>query len=95
MPAVFRYCELDTQKLEVRLPNEKLEQLKLTIAQWLHRKSASKRELLSLIGQLIHATKVVIPGRVFLRHMITLSTVRPNLDDRVRLNVEFRSDLMW
>ncbi len=87
--------ELDTCTMEMRLPKDKLVWLKETILQWQQRKSARKRALLSLIGQLIHVTKVVIPGQIFLHRMITLSTVRPGLNDRVRLNREFRSDLAW
>ena len=61
-----------------------------------------KRELLSLIGQLQHACRVVRAGRTFLRRMIDLSSsvnhwVRNStqLDHWVRLNRGFRSDLRW
>ena len=59
------------------------------------RKSCTKRELLSLIGQLQHACKVVRYGRAFLRRMITLSTSVRELHHHVRLNTSFRSDLQW
>ena len=41
--------------------------LKAKVAEWLSRKKATKRQLLSLIGHLAHAAKVVTPGRTFVR----------------------------
>ena len=70
----FLGIELDTCLMEMRLPQEKLERLKATVAEWIPKKAATKRQLQSLIGQLVHAAKVVIPGRIFLRRMIDLST---------------------
>ena len=86
---------LDSSKMELRLPVEKLQLLKTLITTWLNRKTASKRELLSLIGHLSHATKVVPEGRTFLRRMIDLASTGHQLEHLIRLNVSFRSDLMW
>ena len=47
---------LDTIAMEIRLPVVKLQQLKHLLNSWVSRKSCSKRELLSLIGSLQHAT---------------------------------------
>ena len=69
--------------------------LKALIAQWQHKKACTKRELLSVIGQLQHACKVVRPGRTFLRRMIDLSTHAKELHHYLRLNAAFRSDLQW
>ena len=49
--------------MEARLPNEKLERTKRVVCEWLHKKSATKQEIPSLLQ---HATKVVQPGRSFL-----------------------------
>ena len=54
---VFLGLELDTQKLEIRLPPEKLERIKASPASWRGRKACKKRELLSLIGMLSHASR--------------------------------------
>ena len=91
----FLGIEVDTVAQEVRLPMEKLRRLQREIRSWSSRKSCTKRELLSLVGQLQHAGCVVRPGRTFLRRMISLSTIPKGLHHRVRLNVGFRSDLMW
>ena len=46
--------------MELRLPQEKLGQLKVMIQDWKARKFCSKRELLSLIGRLQHACLKVV-----------------------------------
>ncbi|MCG8621671.1 MAG: hypothetical protein MJE68_06690, partial [Proteobacteria bacterium] len=86
---------LDTAAMEIRLPEEKLHHLKSLLWAWIPRKSCSKRELLSLIGSLQHASAVVRPGRVFLRRMIDLSKRQMYLDAPIRLNNDFRADLRW
>lgn len=91
----FLGIELDSQAMEVRLPATKLQRLKEEISRWRHRRSCTKRELLSLVGQLQHACCVVKPGRTFLRRMITLSASVRELHYNIRLNKEFRSDLEW
>ena len=86
---------LDTEKMVIRLPQDKLIQLRKLIGKWKGRKTCCKRQLLSLIGQLQHACKVVRPGRSFLRRMIDLSTVAKKLHHRIRLNRGFQTDLLW
>ena len=92
---VFLGIQLDKQKLQMRLPEEKLRELKLLITKWLSRKAGTKRELLSLIGKLSHAAKIVAPGRIFLRQMINVAHRVKHLDHWVHLNQEFKSDLAW
>ena len=86
---------IDTVKLELRLPHDKLARLCQAIQSWRVRKACTKRELLSLIGQLQHAATVVRPGRTFLRRMIDLAARFKNIDHWIRLNAEFRADLQW
>ena len=57
----FLGIELDTVAMMVRLPREKLHCLQREIRKWKGRCSCSKKELLSLIGQLQHACCVVKP----------------------------------
>ena len=52
-------------------------------------------DLMSLIGVLSHACKVVWPGRSFLRRLFDLGKVVKHLDHFVRLNKEARSDIEW
>ena len=92
---VFLGIELDTHTLTARLPQEKLQRLSALVDAWQDRKACTKRELLSLLGVLQHAAMVVRFGRVFIRRMIELSKVAKEDHHFVRLNKEFRSDLLW
>ena len=80
--------ELDTVALEIRLPPEKLKQLKAMLASWRGRKACKKRELLSLIGILTHAGKAVRAGRSFTRRLIDLAKSVKHIDQYVRLSRE-------
>ncbi len=86
---------LDTDKMIVSLPKEKLTRLLKLVSSWQSRKSCTKHELESLIGQLQHASAVVKPGRSFLRQMIILNKSRRDPSVPLRLNKHFRSDLAW
>ncbi len=91
----FLGIELDTAELELRLPQDKLARLTTELAGWRGRKACKKRDLLSLIGVLSHACKVVRAGRTFLRRLIELSTTTKRLEHFVRLSREARSDIEW
>ena len=91
----FLGIELDSMAMEIRLPPEKLAHLRKELTTWKTRKACKKRDLLSLIGLLSHACKVVRSGRSFLRRLIDLSTVPKHLEHFVRLNSEARSDIEW
>ena len=45
--------------MEACLPLEKLDRMRETVALWLPKKKAAKRDILSLVGLLQHATKIV------------------------------------
>ena len=91
----FLGLQLDTEKMEVRLPEDKMARLHQLLSEWSSRRTCTKREFLSLLGVLHHACQVVPPGRSFLRHMIELSKVAKQLHHHIRLNADFRSDLEW
>ena len=62
---------------------------------WLSREVCSKRELLSLIGVLHHASTVIRPGRSFVRRLIDLLTSVRLLDRPLRLNCSASEDIAW
>ena len=86
---------LDTIRMEARLPDDKFSRIRHTFTEWLGRKSATKWEILSLVGLLQHAAKVVQPGHTFVRCMYSVAARVQELDYYTRLNQEFRSDLHW
>ena len=91
----FLGMELDSHEMAIRLPADKLERLRQLLTDWKGRKAGKKREPLSLISYLQHASKAVRQGHSFLRRLIALSTAVNKLDNFVRLNVSARSDIQW
>ena len=65
------------------------------VSTWLKIKKATKREILSIVGLLHHATKVVQCGRPFLSRMYATTAKGKQLDYYTHLNRDFHSDLHW
>ena len=86
---------LDSIALEARLPTDKLENIHQALHRWSSRTRCKKQELLSLIGTLSFAAKVVPAGRSFLRRMIDTSTTAQNPQDTIPLPETFKLDLTW
>lgn len=84
---------LDTDRMEARLPDEKLVRISQLVQQFSTRKSCTKRELLSLLGHLNFASRVVLPVRSFVSYLISLSTKARDLHKYVALKSECRLDL--
>ena len=87
--------EIDSSKMELRLPEKKIEEMSGILAQLKGRKKCTKRELLSLIGKLSFASKIIPSGRTFIRRLIDLSTTVRRLSHRVSLNHVAREDINW
>ena len=92
---VFLGLELDSIKLEIRLPESKLRRLLLLLKKWEGKRAGKKRDLLSLIGYLHHASKAMRQGRSFLRRLINLSMAVKPMDGFIQLNLAARSDIRW
>ena len=86
---------LDTQLMQVRLPDDKLHRIKKQVASWLSRRKATKRDILSLVGLLQHVTKVVTPGRTFVSRMHGAAARLKKLSHVTRLTKDFHSNLRW
>ena len=91
----FLGVELDTVKMEIRLPEEKLLRIRHELSGWLRRKRATKHDILSLVGLLQHATKVVQPREPFVSRMYTTAARVKELDFYMKHNKEFCSNLIW
>ena len=87
---------LDTNKMEARLPIEKVQRISEILQSFQNRKSCTKRELLSLLGHLNFACRVIKPGRSFVSFLISLSTTVKELHHHVKLTEQVRLDIeMW
>ena len=80
---------------EIRLPPDKLARLRDCLPAWRTRQKCTKRKLLSLIGVLPFACKVVRSGRIFLRRLIALSMTVPALAHHISLPAAARADIAW
>ena len=77
-------------------PPDKLSQARTLLANWRKRSSCKLKELPSLIGVLQFACRVISPGRIFLRRMISLTSGVKQPYHFVKLNSGFYKDLaMW
>ena len=91
----FLGIKIDTMAGVLRLPQDKFKCMRATLGQWSSRRVCKRRELESLIGTQQHACKVIQPGRAFLRRLIDLLHVSHCPHHHIRLNQQFRADLLW
>ena len=85
---IYLGIEIDFINMVIRLPTDKFSELLSLLSEWYDRKKCTKRELLSLIGKLSFAPKVVQPGRIFLCRLIDLSTTGRELYHHISINRE-------
>ncbi len=91
----FLGIEVDTVAMQLRLPQEKLVELRELVASWRNRQLCIKKELQSLTGKLQHACSVVKPGRSFLRRLFELQAGTKKDHHHIPLCSAARSDIMW
>lgn len=84
---------LDTETMQLELPNEKLVRIRAIISSFLNRISVKKIELLQLLGHLGFAARAIVVGRPFVSHLLSLAHSVPELHYHVYLNQESRRDL--
>jgi len=83
--------------MKSHLPEDKLQSTQQLFKEWLGKRNAItiKHEILSLVGVLQHAVKVVLLWRTFVSRMYATTAKVKELDYFTRLNKDFRSDLSW
>lgn len=91
----FLGIELDSHSMVARLPADRKSELQDALSKIRSKKKCTKRELLSLIGRLAFACRVVPAGRTFMRRMIDLSCTVKRLNHRIWITVEAKRDLDW
>lgn len=93
---VTRYLGIlfDTQKMELRLPEDELAKLQKDIEFFRGKRRATVHQIQKLCGSLSHASKVVRGGRIFSHRVLELLKGLPNRK-RIRLSPGFRADLEW
>jgi hypothetical protein len=88
--------ELSTKDMLARLPLNKLERIRSYVAEFISRKKCRKRQLLSLLGHLQFACRVITPGRAFTARILQAAHSVRELCHFVTLSREVKLDLhMW
>ena len=84
----------DTVKRTIEVPEEKLRNIIGELEYWRNKGNATRREIQSIIGKLLHIAKCVKPARLFIGRM--LCTLRRAPDrGRISLDADFRQDIKW
>lgn len=78
--------------MELRVHADKLQHAPDEINRWLGRSTASKKELQSLLGTLIHLATAIRPGRRFVSRIIDMIKAERF---PVSLDTNFRTDIAW
>jgi hypothetical protein len=92
----FSGIEFDTVAMELRLPCEKLTELRQRIKLLLGCKNTTLREIQSIIGLLNFACQVVAPGRAFCRRLIDATCKVKKSWHKVRISVGMKKHLqVW
>ena len=64
--------DMDSVERMVSIPDAKLHQIVFSVKEWLQKHFCSKRQLQSLLGNILYVHKCVKPGRFFLNEMLEL-----------------------
>ncbi|XP_068584257.1 uncharacterized protein [Cebidichthys violaceus] len=91
----FLGITLDTIEMKASLPAEKLERIGDISQSYTTSEVVTKQDLLSLLGHLNYAMRVVPQGRSYISSLLDLASSVPNLHDVISLNEGCRSDLRF
>ena len=90
----FLGIHVDSTTCRLFIPDEKLQETKTFIHDWIGRSKASKRQLQSLIGKIAWAAKCAKPLRPILRSIIDLQAKLKHESCHVRLPAAVKQDLL-
>ncbi len=83
-------------KFQASLPKEKIDRIITIASNLLDSNHCSKRDLLSLLGHLNYAMRIIPQGRPFISHLLTLAMSASSLEQIISLNQPCWADLkLW
>ena len=91
----FLGFELDSLRNEIRIPEQKMQEIKTEVARWLYKKSWRRKELESLVGRLCHASRVVQPGKTFMCRLFEVLAGSRQAHHHIRLSSAVCADILW
>ena len=87
--------QVDTVDMTISVTPARVQELSLLLDTWLHKKSATKRELQSLLGKLSFVSKCVRQSRIFLMRLLDLLRSVKRNHHHVNVTSECRKDIKW
>ena len=91
----FLGISISTTDFTLSIPEKKVNDILQELPRWCARKTCTKRELESLHGRLNFFSKVIVPGRLFVRRLIELSTTVRHRNHHITMNKQAREDIHW
>lgn len=91
----FLDIEVDTASFQLQLLREKILRLQEKLASSIQKWSLTKKELQNLVGLLQFASKVIHPGRPFLRRLYSMQQIGSFPSHHIQLNPPVRADILW
>ena len=94
---VYLGVMFDSSAMEMRVPPDKLAEIKSEIGQWSKKTTITRKNLQSLLGKLFWVSRVVRLARIFMGRLLQqlrdMSSVGDNV--KVKLSADSRKDLKW
>ncbi|CAH3140934.1 unnamed protein product [Pocillopora meandrina] len=87
--------ELNTDALTLSVSPGRLCELEQLLEQWIHKRTAAKAALQSLVGKLIFISKCVRQSRIFIARILILLRKGLFNHHHVNLTAESRKDIAW
>ena len=89
--------EFDTQAMVMRVPAEKLEEIREELSLWIRKTKASKKSLQQLLGRLFWVSRCIQFSRVFMSRLLSQLKSMHSLPDhkKIPLSEECKADIQW
>ena len=84
---------IDTQEMTLSIPQDKINEVLEKVSKFTKAKSMTKRQLQSILGQLLHVAKCVRPARLFVSRL--LDKLRETKGLHLNVNADMRADFRW
>ena len=84
---------IDTVEMSLSVPEEKLKYILVQVSKWSKARSMTKKQLQSILGQLLHIAKCVQPARLFVARLH--EALRSIKGKYINVNASMRADFRW
>ena len=87
--------EFSTSAMEMRIDENKCNELRIELKKWLNRTVATKSELQSILGKLLWVSKAIKYSRCFVLRIIAEMKILKFQSQKITLSNEVRKDFLW